>query len=505
MKTDLKNCNQLLLMCCFLTIAAIFCFNINKTHFEAVSSTSSKYLPYRNNLTVGVVETTQLTNQKVDLRVPRFYVFDLFKRQNKAQSLREECEKSQSKRFCDSMFSASEREMKVSESKIFIVPIFEPSSSDRETTITAIDRLKKNRQFMKFRGSDFVFICYTMSCKEVLRELLSALGAANRSMWVSRKEASSWYCMNRMISIPERVITERKLQSDHLWETQVLQHVLREANEKIKGRNRWSCTSRVRWGIDHNASFEFRSMKGIAFKSSNDKVLYCGLPKVGSSVAVLMMRRMNKMPDWKQANTIEIRNFNTGYQWNCTNQDEVINLFDKSDWVKGVLVRDPISRLLSGYRSKIEDLKQFQRIPGGWNSTEPPSFSEFVHRLNSMKSIEILDPHFRPQSALCGIRKLPYDFIGRYEDRENEIKDLLQSLELWQSIGSTGWGTNETGAIYSQDEQIIRRKKLKPVTHADSKATLRQYYTEDLVRIVMKLYDEDFERFQFSRNVEDYL
>lgn len=436
--------------------------------------------------------------------MPRYYVYDLFRKGDEISTFRKECEKSVSSEFCNSLFVSKEREIEKPKAKIFLVPIFESTSKNRDSLVKAINRLKGDQQFLKFRGSDFVFVCYLRHCERVLRDLLLALGDANRSLWVARKDAKTWNCMDRMISIDEVPTTRRVLQTQDSLETQKLNRILHEANAKINGRNRWTCANREHWNVNTMMKVSFKGMRALALKSPKDKVIYCGVPKVASSIAVLMMRRMNGMKDWKQANTNEIRNFDTGYEWRCTNLSDTLSLFNRTDWVKGMLVRDPISRLLSGYRSKIVDLSQFSRVPGGWNDTKPPSFEEFIDRLTQLNSLDELDPHFRSQSSLCGVRKLPYDFVGHYEHREEDVKGFLQSLELWKTIGESGWGLDGHKAIYSQDEQIIRKSKLKPVTHADSKSTLQKYYTRDLVKTVMKLYHEDFDRFGFSKNVDDY-
>lgn len=86
-----------------------------------------------------------------------------------------------------------------------------------------------------------------------------------------------------------------------------------------------------------------------------------------------------------------------------------------------------------------------------------------------------------------------------------DVHDFLNSINLWEKIGASGWGIDGTMAIYQEDEQIIRKNKLKPVTHADSKLVLRKYFDEDLVKRVIKLYEEDFDRFGFSKDPSYYI
>eukprot|EP00210_Caulerpa_lentillifera_P005124 g4896.t1 len=338
------------------------------------------------------------------------------------------------------------------------------------------------------------------------RDLIYALGKFNRGFWISSDTNIEWPCKNRILTYQvdnSAVSSNSSVNVDPYH----LGHALEQAGRSIEGRERWRCEGKSHWGLKSKPLLDFDTLDTTTFYSEEHKVVYCGVPKVGSSVSVLMMRRMNGDPKWKQSNTLQIRNFERKYNWTFQDEDHVFRLYNDTQWVRGMLVRDPVSRFLSWYRSKIESLKSFEMVPGHWNSTEPPTFEEIVYMIQKVKErgrLDHLDRHSRPQSSLCGARHLPYEFIGRYENREEDIKDFLSSVELWESIGATGWGVNGTTAIYAVDEQIIREDKPKPVTHADSKSVIRQYYTEDLMKIVMELYDEDYRRFGFSKNIGDY-
>jgi len=425
----------------------------------------------------------------------------MFYRGGEASTLEEECKQSLTAEFCTSLFSAPQRTLQKSEATLFFVPIFKSAIVERESTIDAVARLRQDRYFLKFGGSDFLFACYSKNCKSRKRDLLYVLGKQNRAFWLARNGTAKWTCTDRIVGIEDVPPSETA-------KALRLSRALKKAGERIQGRNRWRCQGRTEWGLTSVPLFGFDVIQDTSFYSEKDKVAYCGVPKVGSSVAVLMMRRMNGMSDWKQSNTVQIRNFHTGYNWTYLNRKHAFRLFDDTNWVKGMLVRDPITRLLSGYRSKIEDLKDYSKLPGHWKGDEPPTFEQTVQRIKEAKdggSFDKMDRHFRPQSALCGVRHLPYDFIGRYEERADDVKGFLKSVDLWQSIGATGWGVNGTTAIYAQDEQIIRGKKPKPVTHADDKSIIQQYYTEDLIKLVMELYDEDYQRFGFSKDIDAYL
>lgn len=443
--------------------------------------------------------------------LPSFYIFNLdHEMDDKKSGLVNDCKEQFPEAFCSFLFEAPARVHSGQEADIFLVPIFQSALYAFEGLHQTIKDMRHHRYFLRFRGSDFVFVCYVKDCASVQKIVQDGLGVGTRAIWVDRGANIPWPCENRKIVVQSETASDvnNGLHLDFVKESIQLAKVIEVAADLVKARSRYSCSKR-NWGMVNASIFDFGTVKDTSFKSVKDKVAYCGVPKVGSSVAVLLMRRMNDMNDWKKSNTVQIRNFNTGYNWTYKSADDMRNIFDRSDWVKGMLVRDPVTRLLSGYRDKVEALREYYRIPGGWPSgANPPTLAQFVARMQNAKkkgNFDWTDRHFRPQSALCGVRTLPYDFIGRYEDRTQDMHDFLKSLDLWEKLGESGWGPDGQSSLYAEDEHIIRVDKPKPVTHADSRDIVRQYYTPELVKVVIQLYDEDFTRFGFSKNVEDYI
>ena len=472
-----------------------------------VNSVPTKQLISTENREVKV---HQLKWSGRDTTLP-FYLVDLAREGllgDSQEKFLTDCQTYVPNEFCAFLFESPRRVREVKDAQLFLVPIFESVLYTQKGLYNSVNLLRKQRYFMKFRGSDFVFLCYTTNCDATRMRVVDALGRGVRAMWVDRSGTDPWPCSNRKIAVD---VDETDVGRETNWtaESARLEKILHRAGDLIKGRTRWSCESTDTWGLNSPSLFDFATIKDTSFKSVKDKVAYCGVPKVGSSVAVLLMRRMNGIKDWKQSNTVQIRNFHTGHNWTYEGKEDMIRIFDDTQWAKGMLVRNPITRLLSGYRSKIIDLHEYMRIPGGWpKGSNPPSLKQFVEKMRGAKArghLDWTDRHFRPQSALCGVRTLPYDFIGRYEERQEDMHGFLDSVELWEKLGAYGWGVNGTSSLYAEDEHIIRRNKPKPVTHADSKSIIREYYTRDLIKAVIQLYDEDFTRFGFSKNVDDYL
>ena len=161
--------------------------------------------------------------------------------------------------------------------------------------------------------------------------------------------------------------------------------------------------------------------------------------------------------------------------------------------VKGVIVRNPISRLLSGYLDKIYDRKEYRRIPGlneSYAEAQPPTFPQFAEFLmEKHPNPNKLDQHFRLQSAYCGVRHMQHDFVGQQINLYEEMKEFGESLGFWEEYGASGFGQDGT-------QQFGEKAYQK---NAHSSATLVwQYYTEELMKKVYEYYKEDFDRFGFS-------
>ena len=119
-------------------------------------------------------------------------------------------------------------------------------------------------------------------------------------------------------------------------------------------------------------------------------------------------------------------------------------------YFKFIFVREPIERLVSGYRDKVllteyfraqvsEKLKQYMRAGVSINRTErmskilstksKPTFSDFVSFiLDERDAGELLDTHWRPQNEACHPCIFGFDFIGHYDTLETDAEYIIHLL-----------------------------------------------------------------------------
>lgn len=160
------------------------------------------------------------------------------------------------------------------------------------------------------------------------------------------------------------------------------------------------------------------------------------------------------------------------------------------DIFKFCFVRNPYTRLLSGYLDKVVRGKpERNNILEFIGKTDTPEmeldFETFVRAVCEMPVLK-QDPHWRVQYYQTFQEGITFDFIGRFENLEAGHRTIAEH------IGISGFITPETfGAAGSSSRQ-----------HATGAGNLlRQYYTPELQDIVWKGFREDFEHFGYGKKL----
>lgn len=161
---------------------------------------------------------------------------------------------------------------------------------------------------------------------------------------------------------------------------------------------------------------------------------------------------------------------------------------DISSLYKFTFVRNPLTRVLSCYLEKIENrswegnrFKQYFT-----DQSEKPTFEEFVDFLDSGGLYK--NKHWAPQTSLLALPVEEYDHIGKLESYEEDFLHIADHLVLDEEIDVKAYldrahddrdGGGRTSASKKTDE----------------------YYSEQLIETVRRLYDDDFENFDYSVDV----
>ena len=211
------------------------------------------------------------------------------------------------------------------------------------------------------------------------------------------------------------------------------------------------------------------------------KLVFCPIPKIACSNWKITLRHAEGYTDNDE--TIAHDRINNGLTYLHTQ-----NFFWRATWLtrpdvcRAVFVRNPWTRVLSAYRSKLEgrrpnevanDLKthyQFEVLTNVRKDGGPISFDEFITFLENCPP-DRMNEHWQPQSQIASLDRVSYNFIGRFEQLDDDIEILIRRCKL----------------------PPFYRGKIKsvPATQSSERNVLTRYYTSDLIERVGNIYASD--------------
>jgi hypothetical protein len=138
------------------------------------------------------------------------------------------------------------------------------------------------------------------------------------------------------------------------------------------------------------------------------------------------------------------------------------------DYFKFAFVRNPWDRIVSCWHNKVLGMNYFRFSEA--ELTEMQHFSSFVAWVGRL-NIETCDPHLRLQCRLIDLNHI--DFIGRLEHFSTDLATIFRRL----------------GIPYV--EKI--RKNV-----STQRGQYQEYYTDELIDIVTKIYSKDIQIFNYD-------
>ena len=166
-----------------------------------------------------------------------------------------------------------------------------------------------------------------------------------------------------------------------------------------------------------------------------------------------------------------------------TKKDKTRSLSGK-DMTIFTFVRNPFSRALSCYKSKVEvgigPKKHLIAMrdgvkPEDADLTKHISFREFLELISTQDSKD-MDIHWRPQVDQTMIDLVKYDFIGRYENFAADLNHIIKKISPDAFEFDIPRPRNKTKAMEE----------------------LNAYYDDDCKKLVQKLYANDFAAFGYK-------
>lgn len=216
------------------------------------------------------------------------------------------------------------------------------------------------------------------------------------------------------------------------------------------------------------------------------KYLYIPTPKVACSTIKMALLKMElDQPDIEYFPLIH--NLTRSPFLNLSQIGDAEVFINRPDIFRFCFVRNPYTRLLSAYLDKIgrhmppkESVLAKMGLSWKENRKKEISFIDFI-KVIRQSSLEEMDQHWRPQVYQCFFDKIEYDFIGNFENLDEDLISLNRNFrnKLYTKIKTVNEHATKSG------EQI------------------RKYYANEKVRnIVYEIYKKDFETFGYSKDIE---
>jgi Sulfotransferase family len=263
------------------------------------------------------------------------------------------------------------------------------------------------------------------------------------------------------------------------------------------------------------------------------KLIFCGVPKAGITEWMKFFRFVAGAKDYLAVPHYK-RDRNEFFVKSLPIEKATELLLDPS-WTKAVIFRDPAERLLSAYLDKVVNNGYTQhhfQINATQDTTDRSilTFEEFVDLVTMLPKFVNgtlvpeppghglhghTDPHWRPQSMMCGLDYLlPYfDFVGNFRYVSEHSKLLLERVGLWDNYGAKfdsakdghskgslctqtvlsrdDAGFNVSRIVHGFNQNGVSGKQL--MTHTrNSKLKLNKYYTPDLMSKVRRAFQMDY-------------
>ncbi|CAI7823905.1 unnamed protein product [Closterium sp. NIES-53] len=147
-------------------------------------------------------------------------------------------------------------------------------------------------------------------------------------------------------------------------------------------------------------------------------------------------------------------------------EQDNIRFLTRPDFFKMSFVRNPLTRIASAYLNKhvaggyphdrtywnerfFAGLQAYNELMKSQNGSDFIPFSTFMSflQMQATRYVARMDPHVRPQINLCKLNSIRYDFIGRFENLEEDVAKVMQQFgKEGKDAFNIGHGAHPTNA-----------------------------------------------------------
>jgi hypothetical protein len=197
------------------------------------------------------------------------------------------------------------------------------------------------------------------------------------------------------------------------------------------------------------------------------RLVFCPVPKVACSSWKRTIRRAMGFEDWEDTDPHDRRRNGLVYL-NRASRSQRTALLVRPDYVRALFVRNPWTRVVSAFRSKLEGktLDDIRETPSSFlapifeeTHPGPLTLDDFLDYLEG-RPPDRMNEHFQPQSHIAGLGRVRYDFIGRFEELLSDAERLVALCGLPSfysgSVGRDATHTDRVASDYLDTDRIDR-------------------------------------------------
>lgn len=175
-----------------------------------------------------------------------------------------------------------------------------------------------------------------------------------------------------------------------------------------------------------------------------------------------------------------------------------VNALVSDRFFRFTVIRDPFTRLVSGYVDKLVKPVRNGLSWGTYERCGKFSFEEVVESICNLSDAE-LEKHFRPQITF--IRNVPMDHIGLFEHLELTFDVLKErfGVDVRNEVAEQVHSPKRTG--YEQGASTyVGALRAAEISKREGIPPIEAFYNEDLRRKVAVRFKEDFDLYQRVRD-----
>ena len=224
------------------------------------------------------------------------------------------------------------------------------------------------------------------------------------------------------------------------------------------------------------------------YYGGNGRYLYQPIPKNGCTKVKSLLLQIENLPvdnNWWHVHQKEYNGFPGTH--NLSLEEQVAIFEGRTNTFKFTFVRNPYSRMASGYLDKIKKnvaphiVKKIRTFAAQNRIalSEEITFSEFVDVV-SRQSVTEMDSHFRPQCYEGRFPVVKFDFVGRMETFADDLIYVLERIEAPETAVAQAHARNhETGSTVRIWESV----------------------SADARRLFLEAFEIDFDVLQYPRRL----